>query len=145
MSWGAIYAQYTETARNVEAQSTGLSLRREVDSSALCTGQRLHVRYILSVDADYEYVRLFLPRIAAAEPDNQISGYRWQNGLSYYRAVHDTGAEYFIDSLPKGTYVLEEDWFLTRAGVYQWAPAQLQCLYAPVYQAHTHGTELHIQ
>lgn len=145
MSWGAIYAQYTETVRNVEAQSTGLSLRREVDSSALCTGQRLHVRYILSVDADYEYVRLFLPRIAAAEPDNQISGYRWQNGLSYYRAVHDTGAEYFIDSLPKGTYVLEEDWFLTRAGVYQWAPAQLQCLYAPVYQAHTHGTELHIQ
>ena len=141
-SWGAIYAQYTTAAKEVQAQGTGLTLRRELSSTDLYSGQRIQVRYVLTVHRDYEFVRLNMPRISGAEPEVQQSGYRWKNGLGYYCAIHDTGTEYFFDSLPKGTYVLEEDWLVSRAGTFQWAPAQIQCLYAPAYQARTQGTEL---
>jgi uncharacterized protein YfaS (alpha-2-macroglobulin family) len=127
-------------ASEVEAQQEGLNIRRDVNAEHLRVGDRVHVRYTITADRDYEFLRLRAPRPAAAEPDEQLSGYRWQGGLGYYRAVHDASAEYFFDRMPRGTYVIEEDWLLSRGGTYQMAPATLQCLYAPEFQAHTAGS-----
>ena len=167
LSWGAVYAQYQMPASQVEVQREGLNIQRTIASQAKSienismsgkgtqssdslpinykVGNRLHVRYVITADRDYEYVRLLCPRIAAAEPDSQLSGYRWQGGLGYYRALHDASSEYFIDHLPRGTYVIEEDWLITRSGNYTLSPAQLQCLYAPEFQAHTAGSVLSIE
>ena len=119
--------------------------RRDIDKESFLVGDRIHVRYTITADRDYEYVRLNAPRPAAAEPDTQLSGYRWQGGIGYYRAIHDTGSEYFIDSLPRGTYVIEEDWLLGHSGTFQLAPASLGCLYAPEYQAHTAGRQMEVK
>ena len=137
-----------------EAQREGLNIQREVTGlkgsnaqgaqTVQRVGDHIHVRYVITADRDYEYVRLLCPRPAAAEPDSQISGYRWQGGLACYRAVHDASSEYFIDRLPRGTYVIEEDWLLARSGSYVLSPALLQCLYAPEFQAHTAGGQVGI-
>ena len=154
LSWGAVYAQYLIPASQVEAQREGLNIQREVTGlkgsnaqgaqTVQRVGDHIHVRYVITADRDYEYVRLLCPRPAAAEPDSQISGYRWQGGLACYRAVHDASSEYFIDRLPRGTYVIEEDWLLARSGSYVLSPALLQCLYAPEFQAHTAGGQVGI-
>ncbi len=140
ISWGAIYAQYQVSASQVESQREGLNIRREISSKdALQIGNRTHVRYIITADRDYDFVRLHAPRPSAAEPDSQTSGYRHQGGISYYHAIHDSGCDFFIDRLPRGTYVLEEDWLLTHSGTYTLAPTSVHCLYAPEFKAHTAG------
>ncbi len=141
-SWGAVYAQYQIPGSMAEAQQEGLNIRRDIDADALRTGSRVHVRYTITADRDYEFVRLAAPRVAAAEPASQLSGSRWQGGLGYYCAVHDASTEYFFDHMPRGTYVIEEDWLISRPGTYQLSPATLGCLYAPEFQAHTAGSFL---
>ena len=149
ISWGAVYAQYEIPASKAEAQWEGLRIERTVDpgkeAHAIRTGDRIHVRYVVTADRDYEYVRLMAPRPASAEPDTQLSGYRWQGGIGYYRAIHDANSEFFFDRLPRGTYVIEEDWILSHSGTFQLAPATLQCLYAPEYQAHTAGSQMEVK
>lgn len=149
ISWGAVYAQYEMPASEVEAQQEGLRIERTVDpgkeAHAIRTGDRIHVRYVVTADRDYEYVRLMAPRPASTEPDTQLSGYRWQGGIGYYRAIHDASSEFFFDRLPRGTYVIEEDWILSHSGTFQLAPATLQCLYAPEYQAHTAGSRMEVK
>ncbi len=97
------------------------------------------VRYTITADRDYEYVCLRCPRPASAEPASQLSGYRWQGGLGYYQAMHDASTEYFMDNLPRGTYVIEEEWYVGRQGSFLLPPARLTCLYAPEFQSQTAG------
>lgn len=145
-SFGAVYAQYQMPASQVEAQQEGLNIRRDIDRvERIHKGDRIHVRYTITADRDYEYVRLAAPRPAGAEPVQQISGYSYQGGLGYYRAIHDASTEYFVDHMPRGTYVIEEDWLVSHAGSYVLGPTLLQCLYAPEYQAHTEGKTIQVE
>ncbi|MBO4549146.1 MAG: hypothetical protein J5733_00315, partial [Bacteroidaceae bacterium] len=147
LSWGAVYAQYQLPAVEVETHREGMTIRREVEVSntKLRTGDRVHIRYTITADRDYEYVCLRAPRPAAAEPAQQLSGYRWQSGLGYYQAMHDASTEYFMDRLPRGTYVIEEDWLVAREGNFLLPPARLTCLYAPEFQSNTAGEKFKVK
>lgn len=137
LSWGAVYANYQMPLDSVRASWQGFHIRREVSSLQPKVGDRLHVRYTITADRDYEFVQLTAPRSAAAEPDANLSGYRYQNGLGYYRQIRDDRTEYYFDRMPKGTYVIEEDWLISRAGNYQMGSTVIKCLYAPEYQSFT--------
>lgn len=144
-SFGAVYAQYQIPAQKTEAQQEGLNIRRDISRvESLHEGDRVHVRYTITADRDYEFVRLMAPRPAAAEPDVQTSGYRYTGHLGYYQAIHDASTEYFMDQLPRGTHVIEEDWLISREGHHTLPAAILQCLYAPDFQAHTAGTVMEV-
>ena len=146
LSWGAVYAQYQLPAADVENHREGMTIRREVDNLGKPNkGDRIHVRYTITADRDYEYVCLRAPRPAATEPAQQLSGYRWQGGLGYYQAMHDASTEYFMDHLSRGTYVIEEDWLVSRDGNYLLPPARLTCLYAPEYQSNTAGEKFRVK
>lgn len=133
-------------ASEVENNREGMTIRRDVESkSTLREGDRVHIRYTITADRDYEYVCLRAPRPAAAEPAQQLSGYHWQGGIGYYMAMHDASTEYFMDQLPRGTYVIEEDWLISRDGYFLLPPARLICLYAPEYQAQTAGEKFEIK
>ncbi len=149
-SWGGIYAQYLAPISSVENSEKGeLSVKVEVkperqpaSQSAsgvlgdLSVGSRVHVRYIITAEKDYEYVVLHAPRPATAEPVSQLSGYNWRGGLAYYRAVKDAAVNFFIDYLPRGSYVIEEDWLVERPGEFSTGITNIQCLYAPEFSAH---------
>jgi len=47
--------------------------------------------------------------------------------------------------MPKGTYVIEEDWLISRSGNYQMGSTVIKCLYAPEYQSFTASNRLIIQ
>ena len=143
-AWGAVYAQYLTPIADATAHAAGLTIRREVSATAPRLGDKLTTRYIITADRDYEYVCLRADRAAAAEPAEQISGYRYQGGLGYYRAVRDAHTDYFFDRLPKGTYVLEETAFIDRTGRYTTGLATIRCLYAPEYGGNTSAVELTI-
>lgn len=144
LSWGAVYATYEMPLDSVRADWQGFKVRRDIQQEPLNVGDRLHVRYTITADRDYDFVSLTLPRPAAAEPEEKLSGYHYQNGLGYYKSVLDSGSEYYMDSMPKGTYVLEEDWLISHGGSYSVSPAVIKCLYAPEFQSHTPGIRVEI-
>ena len=146
ISWGTVYAQYQLPALEAENNREGMTIRRETNQQGrLREGDRVHVRYIITADRDYEYVCLRAPRPAAAEPAQQLSGYHWQSGIGYYQAMHDASTEYFMDRLPRGTYVIEEDWIVSRDGNFLLPPARLTCLYAPEFQSNTAGEKFKVK
>lgn len=144
-AWGAVYAQYLTPVSDAGASANGLNVRQEVSATKPALGERLTTHYIITADRDYEYVCLRAGRPACAEPAEQLSGYRYQGGLGYYRAVRDAHTDYFFDHLPKGTYVIEETAFVDRTGRYSTGLTTLRCLYAPEYGANTPATELTVK
>lgn len=134
-SWGAVYADFRQPISQVESASEGLSLRVEFPSNA-ASGSRIVARYVITADRDYEFVDLSVPRPAALEPVRQLSGYRWQNGLGYYQEMRDNRTDYHMESVPRGTYVIEEEFFVERQGRYSAGIPTLRCTYAEEFQSH---------
>ena len=104
---------------------------------ALQVGDRVRVRMVLRADRDLEFVHLKDLRAAAFEPTETLSGYRWQDGLSYYQSFRDASVNFFFDWLRKGTYVFEYTLFVTQSGEYSSGYASIQCMYAPEFCAHS--------
>ncbi len=54
-----------------------------------------------------EFVHLKDMRAAGFEPINVLSTHKYQDGLYYYENTRDAATNFFMDRLPKGTYVFE--------------------------------------
>ena len=144
-AWGAAYAQFRLPLSEVESAASGLRVRVEADNRSPRVGDRLTLRYVLTSDRDYEYVRLKAGRAACLEPVEALSGYAYRNGLGYYREVKDASTEYFFERLPKGTYVLEMECYVERPGRYTVGAAKLNGVYAPEFSAYGAGMTLDVR
>jgi uncharacterized protein YfaS (alpha-2-macroglobulin family) len=83
-------------------------------------------------------------RGSGMEPVNVISRYKYQDGLAYYEATKDTATHFYIDYLPKGTYVFEYELRVQHQGVYQSGMAEIQCMYAPEFNSHSQSFVLKV-
>ena len=144
-AWGAAYAQFRLPLSEVESAASGLRVRVETDNRSPRVGDRLTLRYVITSDRDYEYVRLKAGRAACLEPVEALSGYTYRNGLGYYREVKDASTEYFFERLPKGTYVLEMECYVERPGRYTVGAAKLNGVYAPEFSAYGAGMTLDVR
>lgn len=143
-AWGAVYAQYRLPLSEVGSSASGLRIRQEVDNGHPRVGDRLTLRYVLTSDRDYEYVRLKAGRAACLEPVDSRSGYEYRNGLGYYKEVKDASTNYFFERLPKGTYVIETEFYVERDGRYALGAVKLNGVYAPEFSAYGAGTVLEV-
>jgi hypothetical protein len=152
VAWGSVDWQYLEDVGNVSAYAgTPLKLHKKLftrvyekkgpvlhaSNGELKVGDELVVRLVLRVDRDMEYVHLKDERGSGTEPVNVLSRYRYQDGLAYYESTRDTASHFFIDYLPKGTYVFEYAVRVAHRGSYQTGTALIQCMYAPEYNSHS--------
>ncbi|MEL7533232.1 MAG: alpha-2-macroglobulin family protein, partial [Bacteroidota bacterium] len=158
LAWGAMYWQYFEQMDKIKFASTPLSVTRKLfkventadgeklmETRAFSVGDK--VRVVLEVRADraMEYVHLKDQRAALFEPKDVLSQYTWQGGLGYYQSTRDLSTNFFIDYLPKGTYVLEYDLYATQSGNASQGISTLQCMYAPEFSAHSEGVRVEIK
>ena len=143
-SWGAAYACFQLPLDEVESSASGLRIRQEVDNEHPRVGDRVTLRYVLTSDRDYEYVRLKAGRAACLEPVESRSGYEYRNGLGYYKEVKDASTNYFFERLPRGTYVIEAECYVERAGRYALGAVKLNGVYAPEFTAYGAGTVLEV-
>jgi hypothetical protein len=160
LAWGGLHWQYLEDIANITShKGTHLTLEKAVYTKeytgrgevinqvdgTLEVGDELVIRVVLKTDRDMEYVHLKDYRGSGTEPVNVISGYRYQDGLWYYESTRDTASHFFIDYLPKGTYVFEYSVRVQHRGVYESGIAAVQCLYAPEFNSHSESTELRVE
>ncbi len=152
VAWGSLHWQYLEDmARVTPHKATPLSLAKEIYvrentksgqvlkpiGSDLESGDELVVRLVLRTDRDMEYVHMNDQRGSGTEPMNVLSGYRYRDGLAYYESTRDASSHFFIDYLPKGTYVFEYPVKVFHRGRYQSGIANIQSMYAPEFNSHS--------
>lgn len=152
MGWGAVYAQYTEASRKLQAyQTEGLSISRELlaadgtEATGWKVGDRLTVRLTIRADRDMDFVQVTDRRAACMEPKGALSGYEWQKGTGYYRVHRDASTQFFIDKLTKGVHVIEYQVYADRAGTYQYGTAVVQSAYSPEFSARTEGAVISVK
>ena len=160
VSWGSVHWQYLEDMTKVTPyDGTPLKLKKSLFvkettkqgpvlkpvTGALAVGDELVVRIELRVDRDMEYIHLKDQRGSGTEPVNVLSRYRHQDGLGYYENTRDTASHFFMDYLPKGTYVFEYSTRVQLKGQYQTGIAEVQCMYAPEFNSHSESFTLNVK
>ena len=152
-SWGAVYAQFTQQTTNIADSGSGITVKREfitsgtddkAQSSKLKVqskvGDRIKVRITITADRDYDFVQVLDKRAACLEPVRQLSG--WHSGS--YCTPKDYSTNYYFDCLSKGTHVIENEYFIDRAGTYETGSCVVECAYAPEFRAVTKSQTLTI-
>ena len=145
-SWGAVYAQFFQPSAEIADASAGLKVKREVlgdsarteNGEVLKVGDRVRIRLTITADRDYDFVQVIDKRAACLEPVSQLSGYHW----GYYIAPKDYTTNYYFDCMRKGKHVVETEYYIDRAGVYQTGTCTVQCAYAPEYSGRTGALQL---
>ncbi|RXK56854.1 hypothetical protein ESB00_13595 [Oleiharenicola lentus] len=160
VSWGSVHWQYLEDMRKITPhEGTPLKLKKALFikentkrgpvltpvTGPVAVGDELVVRLELRTDRDMEYVHLKDQRGSGTEPVNVLSGYRYQDGLGYYESTRDTASHFFIEYLPKGTYVFEYSTRIQLRGSYQTGIAEIQCMYAPEFNSHSESLPLEVK
>lgn len=161
VAWGSAYWQYFEDLDKIktfeatpltikkqlfreEASDTGPVLRTIENNRALRPGDKLIVRVELRVDRDMEYVHMKDMRASGFEPINVLSTYKWQGGLGYYESTGDVATNFFLDYLPKGTYVFEYPLRVAHNGDFSNGITTIQCMYAPEFTSHSEGIKVKV-
>lgn len=160
VAWGSLYWQYFETLDKITPAKTPLSLVKKLlvekpsdtgpvlhpikPGTKLRIGDRIKVRIELRVDRAMEFVHMKDMRASGFEPEDVISRYHWQDGLGYYQATKDASTNFFIDRLPKGTFVFEYALRVTHEGDFSNGITSIQCMYAPEFTSHSEGIRVSI-
>ncbi len=161
VSWGAMYWQYFEDLDKITPHDTPLKLEKKLflvvntnsgpvikpvtDETKLKPGDKVRVRIELRSDRDMEYVHMKDMRAAGFEPVNVFSRYKWQDGLGYYESTKDAATNFFMDYLPKGTYVFEYDLRVSHYGDFSNGITTIQCMYAPEFTSHSEGIRVKVE
>lgn len=160
--WGAAYWQYFEDLDKIQSfkktpltivkqlfrednTPTGPALTPLPGESRLKPGDKLKVRIEIRVDRAMEYVHLKDMRASGFEPVNVLSGYRWQDGLGYYESTKDLATHFFIDYLPRGTFVFEYPLVVNHRGDFSNGITTIQCMYAPEFTSHSAGVRVKVE
>lgn len=160
-AWGAAYWQYFENLDQITEAATGLQLQKKLHKEVLSNkgvelvevlqdtplkpGDKLVVRLTITSDRSLEYVHLKDMRAACLEPVSQLSQFQWQGALGYYQAPKDASMNFFIHYLPKGTYTLDYNVWITHEGTFNNGISTIQCMYAPEFSSHTGGQVLTVK
>jgi hypothetical protein len=160
IAWGGAHWQYLEDISRVTPdKGNPLKLRKSVFVQKntksgpviepvrgdLAPGDLLRIRVELRTDRDMEYVHMRDQRGSGLEPVNVISQYKYQDGLRYYESTKDTATHFYIDYLPKGTYVFEYPLRVVHRGAYQNGCAFIECMYAPEFSSHSESVMLNVK
>lgn len=155
--WGSATVRFTVPADSTSAAAAGLTLSRRFEVwratgwTAVAAGELLHrgdrVRQVFTftADRDYDFVCLSSDRPACLEPARPLSGYRYESGLSAYRAVSDTENRFYFERVSKGRHVYTEEYFVDRSGTYRAGLARIQSVYAPEFCGHTGSAVLQVE
>ncbi|MDO5571095.1 MAG: alpha-2-macroglobulin family protein [Bacteroidales bacterium] len=158
-AFGAAYWQYFEDFSKIKSNFTGLKIKkelyREVKSTSGTTleptdgvinqGDIIVTRIVVTADRDYEYVTLTDQRAACFEPYEQLSGYKYNQGVGYFSEIKDAATNFFFNWVPKGTFVFEYKVKAQIKGEFNDGISKIQCYYAPQFTGNSQGSKVRVE
>jgi len=124
---------------------TQWTLRPLTDGETLQVGDQIEIQLSIRSKQAAQYVHLRDPRGAGFEPENPVSGHRWDFGIGWFEEVRDSGTNFFFAQLPAGEYSLKYRLRANMAGTFRVGPATLQSMYAPEFNAFSAGHILKVE
>ena len=158
--WGGLFRQYFVPIDKVKADTATFKIKRELfienntDKGVALTpiekcqpkvGDKIVVRLTFEASQDMSFVFVKDLRAAGFEPLEQISSYRYNDGMSYYYSITDTFTGFYIDFLSKGIHHLEYEMYITKEGNLSNGYALIQCLYAPEFTSYSSGMRINVK
>jgi hypothetical protein len=156
-SWGALFHSRMLPLDSIEADSSGIALRKSISRVAsdgslslldpadtLHVGERVRIRIDITCQHGMDNLVLAEPRAAGFEPVSTASGWRWNQGLGYYVDVRDEGLNCYIDHLDEGKYYVEYDLYVRHAGTFATGSSTLGSAYAPQFRANAPSATIRI-
>lgn len=145
-AWGSLVTRSVSPLREVKAESTpDLSIEKSIilpeGTDTLTAGMKVTVRLVIKTGRNLNYVTISDNRAACFEPVNQLPAPMWQDGVCFYTENRDAVTNIFVDTMPKGTYVLTYPLWVNNAGSFTTGIATAQSQYEPAITAHT-GAEI---
>ena len=149
-AWGAVISQFEARMDSIAPEACdAVSITKRITSlsgnSRVQTGDKVRVQLIIHVNEPMDYVAITDERAACLEPVEQLPGYIYSEGLSFYRENRDASTRIFIDHLPRGIYILTYDMYAAQAGRFASGVATLQSQYAPALSAHSASSPLTVE
>jgi uncharacterized protein YfaS (alpha-2-macroglobulin family) len=128
-----------------ESTPAGFVLKPLSEGAAVRPGDEVEVQISLRTKHAAEFVHLRDPRAAGCEPQNVLSRYKWDLGIFWYEETRDSGSNFFFEWLPAGEYTFKYRVRANMAGTFKVAPATVQSMYAPEFNAYSAGATLSIR
>ena len=138
----ALSATYEAPFDAIKAAGNGFTVERKfflngaevAPGAELSVGDKITVKYKIWNAENRSFVKLDAGREAALQPVRQLSGL---SGWTLYRNVKAERTEYFWEVCPEEDIVLEEEFYVTRAGRFRAPVLVIESLYAPHYRANS--------
>lgn len=127
----------------VEEDSTGVHTRLP-GSGPIRQGAKVRVQLTVTSARAIDYAVITDEQAACLVPVDQLSGYKADGEVFYYREVRQGATNLFIPHLPKGKFLIEYECYAEGDGSYAAGIATLQSLYAPMLSAHSSGLEIKV-
>lgn len=137
-SWLNVNIATLLSVADTEANSNGISVKREYSTSDFHVGDKITVTITITADRDYDFVTVTDSRPSCLEPAYQLSGYH--NGC--YQVMRDSQTQYHFNMLSKGTHTITTEYYVTHEGAFTAGTAKAQCAYAPEFNGHSNGTKI---
>ena len=159
--WGGIYRTYQSSLEDIQQQDS-MSLRitteflRQTDDGAFTQlkrlqnhdsihiGDRITVKITIHNERFLDYVHIKDMRSAGFELIDQLAGYSYKNGISYYHIPRDASMNFFLEYLQKGNTSLEYTLRAAREGIFNNGITTVESYYAPEYKGHSSGKKVTI-
>ena len=157
--WGGLFRQYFVSLDEVRKHETPLKVDRNIyverinkegtylvpiEDVDIKVGDKIVVNLNIESSQDMEFVFLKDMRAACLEPVEQMSRYRYQDGMLYYQSNSDTFMGFYFDRLPKGKHQVSYSMFVTKEGNFSNGYALIQCMYAPEFSAYSEGNRIKV-
>ncbi len=152
-SWGSIVYQYIDKIKDVEAAGgDGISITKNIyvreltdrgevwlKTSSYKIGDVVKVQLTIKSEKTIDYVMVKDERAACLEPIEQMPQPKTVDGIMFYQEVGDDCSNFFVDRLPKGTYIIDYDMVVNSEGEFSSGIATIQSQYTPSIVAHSAG------
>lgn len=153
-AWGALYVQSVRPVTSVKASKCdAVSIEKRMfrqvghqweEATDLHVGDRVKIQLLIKADREMQYVAIDDDRSACLEPVEQLPAPIFAEGLCFYRENRDASTNIFVSNMPRGTYLLEYEMWVTVSGAFSSGIATLQSQYAPGLSAHSAGTVISV-
>lgn len=159
MVWGGLFRQYFVSVDEVRKHETPLKVDRElfverinengaylvpVEETNIKVGDKVVVNLTFEALQDMEFVFLKDLRAACLEPAEQMSAYKYSDGMFYYQSNSDTFMGFYFDNVTKGKHKVSYSMYVTKEGNYSNGYALIQCMYAPEFSGYSEGMRIRV-
>ena len=158
-AFGALYNVSTQKVEDVKAsQNSEFSIEKRyyvrqitpsgdtwIETDTFSVGDCVRATLTIKSTLDLSYVTVKDLRPACLEPVNQLPEPVFCDGIAFYRENRNTESLMFVDFLPRGVYVVAQEFNVDRPGVYSSGMAEAASSYSPQYNVHSSGAAVIVE